>query len=53
VILLRQLPEIVRADEIAALILVNLTPTLAAALVKGAFVVFAANVVRLRYLPLR
>jgi len=53
VILLRQLPDIVRADEVAALLLSNLTPALAAALAKGAFVVFAANVVRLRYLPLR
>jgi predicted nuclease of predicted toxin-antitoxin system len=53
VILLRQLPDIVRADEIAALLLLNLTPALAAALAKGAFVVFAASAVRLRYLPLR
>ena len=53
VILLRQLPDIVRADEIAALLLANLTPALAAALTKGAFVVLAANIVRLRYLPLR
>jgi predicted nuclease of predicted toxin-antitoxin system len=53
VILFRQLPDIVRADEIAALLLANLTPVLAAALTKGAFVVLTANVVRLRYLPLR
>lgn len=53
VILLRQLPDVVRADQIAALVLANLTPTLATALAKGAFVVLAANVVRLRYLPLR
>jgi len=35
VILLCQLPDIVRADEIAALLFSNLTPTLAAALAKG------------------
>lgn len=53
VILLRQLPNVVRADEVAALVLANLTPELTSALVKGVFVVLAPNVVRLRYLPLR
>jgi len=53
VILLRQLPDVVRADEVAALVLANLTPELASALAKGAFLVLTPNVVRLRYLPLR
>lgn len=53
VILLRQLPDVVRAADVAALVLANLTPELATALAKGAFVVLAPSVVRLRYLPLR
>jgi predicted nuclease of predicted toxin-antitoxin system len=53
VILLRQLPDIVRAEDVAALVLANLTPELTLAFTKGAFVVLAPNVVRVRYLPLR
>lgn len=49
--LLRRLPDVVRADEVAALVLANLIPEIASALAKGAFVVLTPNVVRLRYLP--
>ncbi|MDQ3153748.1 MAG: hypothetical protein M3R63_19225 [Actinomycetota bacterium] len=51
--LLRQLPAVVRAQHVAALILANLTPQLVAALEKGAFVVLTPQAARLRYLPLR
>lgn len=53
VLLLRQLPDIVRADEVAALVLANLTAHIIAALAKGAFVVLVPNAIRVRYLPLR
>jgi len=53
VVLLRQLPAVVRAQHVAALGLANLTPQLVAALEKGAFVVLTPQAARLRYLPLR
>jgi predicted nuclease of predicted toxin-antitoxin system len=52
VILLRQLPDVVRAEEVTALILANLIPALVSGLAKGAFVVLTPSEVRLRYLPL-
>ena len=53
VILLRQLPDIVRAADVAALLLANLTPAVTSALDAGAFVVLAPTTVRVRHLPLR
>ncbi|MGH3831558.1 MAG: DUF5615 family PIN-like protein [Pseudonocardiaceae bacterium] len=53
VVLLRQLPEVVRAADVAALLLANLTPAVASALGAGAFVVLTPTVVRVRHLPLR
>jgi predicted nuclease of predicted toxin-antitoxin system len=53
VVLLRQLPDVVRAAEVAALVLANLTPAVASALSAGAFVVLTPTAVRVRHLPLR
>ncbi|MGQ0574528.1 MAG: hypothetical protein ACT4RN_10025 [Pseudonocardia sp.] len=53
IVLLRQLPAVVRAADVAALLLANLTPEVVAGLRKGAFVVLTPRAVRLRYLPLR
>ena len=53
VILLQQLPDVVRASDVAALLLANLTPAVASALDKGAFVVLTPTAVRVRHLPLR
>jgi predicted nuclease of predicted toxin-antitoxin system len=53
VILLRQLPDVVRAADVAALLLANLTPTVTSALGTGAFVVLTPTAVRVRHLPLR
>lgn len=53
VILLRQLPDVVRAADVAALLLANLTPAVASALGAGAFVVLTPTAVRVRHLPLR
>lgn len=53
VILLRQLPDVVRAADVAALLLANLTPAVASALDTGAFVVLTPRAVRVRHLPLR
>jgi len=53
IILLRQRPAVVRAADVAALLLANLTPDVVSALAKGAFVVLTPRAVRLRYLPLR
>jgi predicted nuclease of predicted toxin-antitoxin system len=53
VVLLRQLPDVVRAAEVAALVLANLTPAVASALNAGAFVVLTPTAVRVRHLPLR
>ncbi|MBV9163975.1 MAG: DUF5615 family PIN-like protein [Pseudonocardiales bacterium] len=53
VILLRQLPEVVRASDVAALLLANLTPAVTSALGTGAFVVLTPAAVRVRHLPLR
>lgn len=53
VILLRQLPNVVRAADVAALLLANLTDVVTLALDAGAFVVLTPNAVRVRHLPLR
>lgn len=53
VILLRQLPDVVRAADVAALLLANLTPTVTSALGTDAFVVLTPTAVRVRHLPLR
>jgi predicted nuclease of predicted toxin-antitoxin system len=53
VMLLRQLPDVVRAADIASLLLANLTEEVAAALRAGAFVVLTPQAVRVRYLPIR
>lgn len=53
VVLLRQLPDVVRAADVAALLLANLTPAVASALYAGAFVVLTPRAVRVRHLPLR
>jgi predicted nuclease of predicted toxin-antitoxin system len=53
VVLLRQLPDVVRAADVAALLLANLTPPVASALSAGAFVVLTPTAVRVRHLPLR
>jgi len=53
VILLRQLPDVVRAADVAALLLANLTPAVVSALGAGAFVVLTPRAVRIRHLPLR
>lgn len=52
VILLRQLPDVVRAADVAALLLANLTDVVASALEAGAFVVLTPTAVRVRHLPL-
>lgn len=52
VILLRQLPDVVRAADVAALLLANLTDVVASALKAGAFVVLTPTAVRVRHLPL-
>jgi predicted nuclease of predicted toxin-antitoxin system len=52
VVLLRQLPAIVRASDVAALLLANLTPEVTAALQNGAFVVLTPTAVRVRFLPI-
>jgi predicted nuclease of predicted toxin-antitoxin system len=52
VILLRQLPDVVRASDVAALLLANLTPVVVSALGNGAFVVLTPTAVRVRHLPL-
>jgi hypothetical protein len=46
VVLLRQLPDVVRTAEVAALVLANLTPAVASALNAGAFVVLTPTAVR-------
>lgn len=51
VLLLRRLPDVVRAADVTALILANVTPEVASALDAGAFVVLTASAVRVRYLP--
>ncbi|MGH3997355.1 MAG: DUF5615 family PIN-like protein [Pseudonocardiaceae bacterium] len=53
VVLLRQLPNLVRATGVAALLLANLTPAVTSALGTGAFVVLTPKTVRVRHLPLR
>jgi predicted nuclease of predicted toxin-antitoxin system len=53
VVLLRQLPDVVRAADVAALLLANLTPEVTSALRTGAFVVLTPRSVRLRHLPIR
>jgi predicted nuclease of predicted toxin-antitoxin system len=53
VVLLRQLPDVVRATDVAALLLANLTPGVTSALSAGAFVVLTPTAVRVRHLPLR
>ena len=53
VILLRQLPNVVRVADGAALLLANLTPAVTSALGTGAFVVLTPTAVRVRHLPLR
>jgi predicted nuclease of predicted toxin-antitoxin system len=60
VILLRQLPDVVRAADVAGMLLANLTPAVASALGArrstldaGAFVVLTPRAVRVRHLPLR
>jgi predicted nuclease of predicted toxin-antitoxin system len=53
VILLRQLPNVVRAADVAALLLANLTSAVVLALEAGAFVVVTPKAVRIRHLPLR
>jgi predicted nuclease of predicted toxin-antitoxin system len=53
VILLRQLPNVVRGADVAALLLANLTPPVLSALTIGAFVVLTPDAVRVRHLPLR
>lgn len=52
VILLRQLPNVVRAADVAALLLANLTSAVVLALEAGAFVVVTPKAVRIRHLPL-
>jgi predicted nuclease of predicted toxin-antitoxin system len=52
VILLRQLPDVVRASDVTALLLANLTTVVESALDKGAFVVLTPTAVRVRHLPL-
>lgn len=53
VILLRQLPAVVRAADVAALLLANLTDVVTSALDAGAFIVLTPAAVRVRHLPLR
>jgi hypothetical protein len=53
VILLRQLPAVVRAADVAALLLANLTDVVTSALDAGAFIVLTPTAVRVRHLPLR
>ena len=53
VVLLRQLPDVVRAHDVSALLLANLLPHIASALSSGAFVVLTPRAVRVRHLPLR
>jgi predicted nuclease of predicted toxin-antitoxin system len=53
VVLLRQLPNIVRAADVAALLEANLTNNVATALDSGAFVVLTPRAVRVRHLPIR
>jgi predicted nuclease of predicted toxin-antitoxin system len=53
VILFRQLPDVVRASDVAALLIANVTPELTRALDAGAFVVLTSRAIRVRYLPLR
>jgi predicted nuclease of predicted toxin-antitoxin system len=53
VILFRQLPDVVRAANVAALLLANLTDIVTTALEAGAFAVLTPTAVRIRHLPLR
>lgn len=53
ILLLRQLPAVVRAADIASLLLANLTDDVTSALTVGAFVVLTPQVIRVRYLPIR
>lgn len=53
VVLLLQLPDVVRAADVAALVLANLTDAVTSALGAGAFVVLTPTTVRVRHLPLR
>jgi predicted nuclease of predicted toxin-antitoxin system len=53
IILLRQLPDVVRAADVAALLLANLTAEVSPALQAGAFVVMTPRSIRVRYLPIR
>lgn len=52
-VLLRQLPDVVRAADVAALLLANFSPELVDALDLGAFAVLTPRAVRLRLLPMR
>ncbi len=53
VVLLRQLPDVVRAADVGSLLLANLTTEVTAALEVGAFVVLTPQAVRVRFLPIR
>jgi predicted nuclease of predicted toxin-antitoxin system len=53
VVLLRQLPTVVRAADVAALLLLNLVGPAEDALDPGAFVVLTPGSARVRRLPLR
>lgn len=53
VVLLRQLPDVVRAADVCSLLLANLTIEVAAALDAGAFIVLTPQAIRVRYLPIR
>jgi predicted nuclease of predicted toxin-antitoxin system len=52
-ILLRQLPDVVRAEEVAGLLLANLTMEVTNALEAGAVLVMTPRSIRMRYLPIR
>ena len=52
VLLLRQLARVVRAEDVARLILANLTSEVIDALDSGAFVVLTPTAVRIRFLPI-
>lgn len=53
VLLLRQLARVVRAEDVARLVLANLTMEVIDALDAGAFVVLSPTAVRIRFLPIR
>lgn len=52
-ILLRQLPDVVRAEDVAGLLLANLTMEVIDALKVGAVLVMTPRSIRMRYLPVR